>query len=475
MPYSLSKPFAIPPTTPLSSILDVHHGVLATDAAKTLEILGFKAAPLDTVKSDPSWLDEKSTLKFWHHPQGLALAGWAGKEGELFSIRMSAAIDAGWGELPELDKLRTTTSYCDDGTRVLNLNASLDREGSGTLFEVLEEMNKKGVLIAGFGRWAELARSGRTGGWLFCVGDQTLKGILSQDGLENWFGSAPAGFLEFLGHREAHVSGRVLTRPPEPSWKVRLADAYRQLGVSMGQDRPTESQKKQFREWVQIGTGERPWRRDWSTQEGTGLMLPHVLALMLTERRAQDRLLKWCRQAPESALRKAFVGPHQSSQDTAINFLVRGHIQCSLPPSGQAPQNASAVSGSRAVAQALEIIAERTGGASPIGVEHALRELASPHLLSGEKITEEFIQDFIGLLEIIRHLSPGRPNPDNTKEPRSGEHPHGAGHWESQLASLVPIAPWEPLVSRLREWEMEDALPQVALDGGSLSVRKARL
>lgn len=447
-----------------SGLSDVHDGVPITDARTTLKSLGFKPASPVRVKSEPDWVQESSILEFWYHPKGLAFAGWVAENGELYNARMSAVIDVGWGEPPVMNGVRPTTWECEDGTSILNFNSSLDRDRKTTLLGLLGEMKQKEVMLGGFVLWAEQAKKEMTGSWLFCVGNEALGRIAADMGLSKWLHNAPEPLIEYVRRREDHITGRVRMNPSIPSWGDRLGRAFRQVGVGAGQSHPTANQKKQFMEWMRIGTGELPWKRDWHVQEGTGLMLPHVLALMSTETRAQDRLLMWCRQAPEKFLRQAFIDPHCSGCNVVTRFVVRGGIQGSLEqhslgklPQGRANQSAPAASMSIA-AQSLEIISERTGNSTVVSVQEALQEIegllsSDPGTLSGAA-TEGFVQKLLEFLESIHHLEIGSRAKNGDATP-----PPSAEYWKQRLEAVARGVPWTPLVARLQEWEMETAIP----------------
>lgn len=464
----------------LDQVEDVSDLVALTRAQASLSKMGF-------VAMDPIEITDQqgrvSTQHAWAHPDGIFVASKGHEDGNIYNTRVAALADTGWEGATSFNRVRAVVSYLLDGTRAVNLTVAADQPDDRTLLTFIRDLTKSKARIEGFDRWAELAKKGETDHWLFCVGYENLEYIQEQHGIEKWLARAPKGLVDFTIHRQDCGVNNAWSKRPMDAWEKGLHGFLRREGVASGTPHPSGEQKRQIQEWVHMGTGQAKWDRCWKAQEGTGIMLPHVLGLMLNEYRAQTRLLKWVRSAPVRSLEQAFLKPLPSGRNPLTETVIAGAIQgaAHIPRMGNLPLGRAGQPDAKpaldVAVEALETIIERIEGAVNLGVsevlEHLLGEGNYPTPTDREGFKPVFVSQMGDFLSQIKHLEErlGERKAGGTTQ---GDSTPSRLEQMRHIEEAMPEVGWGPVISLVKQWAMDESLPK-AEQAPSLKSRGARL
>lgn len=451
----------------LDQLEDVADGSSLAQTNETLARLGFERLETVRLNEDKFQQVRTSVLHAWVHPAGMMLAAAGHADGNIYNVRAVAVMDNGWSdETKVLDRVRKVVSRLRDGTQVLNLTVAADQPGDRTLLTFLREMESSGLPLEGFDRWAQLAQEGHANTWLFCVGNERLEQVRDQHGLGTWLAQAPASLAAFVEHRSSQLAAAWAAPTPEP-WEAGLGRFFQQEALASDLGIPSVDTRQRLSEWMDMGTGKAKWGIEWDMDESTGIMLPHVLAWMATETRAQARLVKWIRHAPDEAVEQAFLTSLPSGNHPVIDTIVAGAISGAAHearrgslPRGRAKQPPPKPA-LEAAAEALEALVDRMDGGVVLGVESVLEHVVGhKDLIQNPDLGAELVRQLTVFLTAVKKLEDqGRIVPST---PTSAV---GLRALALRLEERLPQVQWGPLQAQLGEWAMAQSLPRASGEG----------
>lgn len=482
------------PSSKLDALADVADTTALDQAQATLQALGFEAVAPVELQQDRSagvppgvWTHGRSGPRLaWVHPQGMMVAAQGHHDGNIYNVRAVALVDIGWQEPPSFSRVRVVETPQDDGSRLLNLTVAADQLGDRTLFTFLRELGEHDLALEGFDRWGEQLEQGRGRSWLFCLGNDSLESIAQEHTIDRWLEDAPDSLIAFVKKRLEDQLKSSATQAPTQPWNDWTNTFLRRQMRASGQARPSSDpeQRQHIAQWIDMGTGQSRMKRDWTSAPGTGVMLPHVLALLSTEARAQARLRKWIEDAPLKALKQAFFTPLPTGENPIASTIIEGALSGEIArqakgrlpvgragqPSPKAPLNSAA--------QALEALMQRHPENRAVEMSTVLAQLESvidnTLLTTGNAFNAEFFHNLVDFLAQVRQWEKqsGQPRPlSGTGEKPSVEH-MSLAQWGDRLEARFPRLNLQGLCAQLTQWSMEDSL---ACEQSSKPLARARL